>query len=155
MVGFMKRFSEPYRRAREIAARPAFGPLTAYEARFTFGVYPPRSVYDFLNGFGCHHLDLARFLCGDIAWVFATRATCAPGDTREWRPGALDLPVTGSAWRDMWQLAEGRAAAGGGGGRRLRLGSGRHDPAQLARAAQRARRVDGSPGAVRWRAGEP
>ncbi len=108
MVGFMKRFSEPYLRAREIAARQAFGPVTAYEARFTFGVYPPRSVYDFLNGFGCHHLDLARFLCGDVAWVFAARATCAPGDSREWRPGTLDLPVTGSAWRDMWRLAEGR-----------------------------------------------
>jgi myo-inositol 2-dehydrogenase/D-chiro-inositol 1-dehydrogenase len=110
MVGFMKRFSEPYRRAKEIAARPEFGPLTAYEGRFTFGVYPPRSVYDFLNGFGCHHLDLARFFGGDVAWVFAARATRAPGDTREWRPASLDLPVVGSAWRDMWKLAEGREA---------------------------------------------
>lgn len=108
MVGFMKRFSEPYRRAKEIASRPGFGPLTAYEARFTFGVYPPRSVYDFLNGFGCHHLDLARFLGGEVDWVFAARATRAPGDTTEWRPGSLDLPVVGSAWRDMWKLAEGR-----------------------------------------------
>ncbi|MCC6222588.1 MAG: Gfo/Idh/MocA family oxidoreductase [Thermoleophilia bacterium] len=108
MVAFMKRFSHPYLRARAIASRPEFGPLTAYEARFTFGVYPPRSVYDFLNGFGCHHLDLARWLMGDVAWAFAARASLADGDTPEWRPGRLELPVTGSAWRDMWQAAEGR-----------------------------------------------
>ncbi|MBJ7333877.1 MAG: Gfo/Idh/MocA family oxidoreductase, partial [Thermoleophilia bacterium] len=45
MVGFMKRFSEPYQRALAIAQRPEFGPLTAYEGRWTFGTYPPRSVY--------------------------------------------------------------------------------------------------------------
>jgi myo-inositol 2-dehydrogenase/D-chiro-inositol 1-dehydrogenase len=108
MVGFMKRFSEPYLRARELAGRPEFGPLSAYEARFTFGVYPPRAVYDFLNGFGCHHLDLARFLAGEVEWVFAARITRAEGDTPEWRPSALELPVVGSAWRDMWREAEGR-----------------------------------------------
>jgi myo-inositol 2-dehydrogenase / D-chiro-inositol 1-dehydrogenase len=108
MVGFMKRFSEPYRRARAIASRPEFGPPSAYEARFTFGVYPPRAVYDFLNGFGCHHLDLARFLAGEVEWVFAARATRADGDTPEWRPSELDIPVTGSAWRDGWTLAEGK-----------------------------------------------
>ena len=108
MVGFMKRFSEPYRRARAIASRPGFGPLTAYEARFTFGVYPPRAVYDFLNGFGCHHLDLARFLVGEVAWVFAARVSRADGDSPEWRPSELDIPVAGSAWRDGWKLAEGK-----------------------------------------------
>ena len=108
MVGFMKRFSEPYRRARAIASRSEFGSTTAYEARWTFGVYPPRAVYDFLNGFGCHHLDLARFLAGEIAWVFATRVSRAAGDTPQWRPSELDIPVTGSAWRDGWKLAEGR-----------------------------------------------
>jgi myo-inositol 2-dehydrogenase / D-chiro-inositol 1-dehydrogenase len=108
MVGFMKRFSEPYLRARAVAARPDFGPLSAYEARWTFGVYPPRAVYDFLNGFGCHHLDLARFFMGEVAWVFAARVSRADGDTREWRASELELPVVGSAWRDMWALAEGR-----------------------------------------------
>ena len=108
MVGFMKRFSQPYLRAREIAGRPEFGPLTAYEGRFTFGVYPPRAVYDFLNGFGCHHLDLARWFTGEVAWVFADRVTRAEGDTREWRASPLELPVVGSAWRDMWKQAEGR-----------------------------------------------
>lgn len=108
MVAFMKRFSHPYLRARALAARPEFGQLAAYEARFTFGVYPPRSVYDFLNGFGCHHLDLARWFMGEVSWVFAARVSLAEGDTAEWRPGRLELPVTGSAWRDMWQAAEGR-----------------------------------------------
>jgi myo-inositol 2-dehydrogenase/D-chiro-inositol 1-dehydrogenase len=111
MVGFMKRFSEPYKRAKAIASRPDFGPLSAYEARFTFGVYPPRAVYDFLNGFGCHHLDLARYLMGEVDWVFAARVTRADGDVAEWRPSELDLPVSGSAWRDMWALADGREPA--------------------------------------------
>jgi myo-inositol 2-dehydrogenase/D-chiro-inositol 1-dehydrogenase len=111
MVGFMKRFSEPYVRARAITARPEFGPISAYEARFTFGVYPPRAVYDFLNGFGCHHLDLARFLAGDVSWVFAARVSRSDGDPGEWRPSDLDLPVAGSAWRDMWLAVEGREPA--------------------------------------------
>jgi myo-inositol 2-dehydrogenase/D-chiro-inositol 1-dehydrogenase len=111
MVGFMKRFSEPYARARAITTRPEFGPISAYEARFTFGVYPPRAVYDFLNGFGCHHLDLARFLAGEVTWVFAARVSRADGDPGEWQPSELDLPATGSAWRDMWQAAEGREPA--------------------------------------------
>jgi myo-inositol 2-dehydrogenase/D-chiro-inositol 1-dehydrogenase len=108
MVGFMKRFSTPYRRACAIASLPEFGPLSAYEARFTFGVYPPRAVYDFLNGFGCHHLDLARYFMGDVAWVCAARVSRAEHDAAEWRPSELELPVVGSAWRDMWKLAEGK-----------------------------------------------
>jgi myo-inositol 2-dehydrogenase/D-chiro-inositol 1-dehydrogenase len=108
MVGFMKRFSEPYRRAHAIVSSTGFGRPSAYAARWTFGVYPPRAVYDFLGGFGCHHLDLARFFMGDVAWVFASRISLADGDTPEWRPSGLDLPVVGSAWRDMWKLAEGR-----------------------------------------------
>ena len=108
MVGFMKRFSEPYRRARETAGSSDFGGISSYEARFTFGVYPPRAVYDFLNGFACHHLDLARWFAGDVAWVGATRRSVAAGDPGRWEPTALELPVVGSAWRDMWALAEGR-----------------------------------------------
>ena len=108
MVGFMKRFSQPYLRAREISARQDFGSLSAYEGRFTFGVYPPRAVYDFLNGFGCHHLDLARWFMGEVEWVFAARVSRAEGDAAEWRPSKLELPVVGSAWRDMWKAAAGR-----------------------------------------------
>ena len=31
--------------------------------------YPP--VYDFLNDFVCHHLDLARYFMGDVEYVYA------------------------------------------------------------------------------------
>jgi predicted dehydrogenase len=69
-VGFMKRFSEPYMMAREIAARPDFGRLSVYESRKARNApYPP--VYDYLNDFVCHHLDLARYYMGDVEYVYA------------------------------------------------------------------------------------
>jgi predicted dehydrogenase len=40
--------------------------------------------------------------------VFAARVSRAGGDTPEWRPSELELPAVGSAWRDMWKLAEGK-----------------------------------------------
>lgn len=69
-VAFMKRFSEPYLRARRIMQLPAFGVPSMYEARFTYAQYPV-DVYNFLNGFGIHHLDLPRFFMGDIDTVSA------------------------------------------------------------------------------------
>jgi len=69
-VGFMKRFSEPYVMAKEIAARPEFGQLSVYESRKARNApYPP--VYDYLNDFVCHHLDLARYFMGDVEYVYA------------------------------------------------------------------------------------
>jgi predicted dehydrogenase len=69
-VGFMKRFSEPYVMARDIAARPEFGRLSVYESRKVRNApYPP--MYDYLNDFVCHHLDLARFFMGDVEYVSA------------------------------------------------------------------------------------
>jgi predicted dehydrogenase len=69
-VGFMKRFSEPYVMAKNIAARPDFGRLSVYESRKARNApYPP--VYDFLNDFVCHHLDLARYFMGDVEYVYA------------------------------------------------------------------------------------
>jgi predicted dehydrogenase len=69
-VGFMKRFSEPYVMARDIAARPEFGRLSVYESRKARNApYPP--VYDYLNDFVCHHLDLARYFMGDVEYVYA------------------------------------------------------------------------------------
>jgi myo-inositol 2-dehydrogenase/D-chiro-inositol 1-dehydrogenase len=75
MIGFMKRFSEPYRRARELMQRPEFGPPTTFEARYCYGRYAPYSRYDFINGFSCHVLDLARFFMGDVATVYAAYAS--------------------------------------------------------------------------------
>jgi predicted dehydrogenase len=69
-VGFMKRFSEPFVMAKEIATRPEFGRLSVYESRKARNApYPP--VYDFLNDFVCHHLDLARYFMGDVEYVSA------------------------------------------------------------------------------------
>src|SRR5262249_17328069 len=69
-VGFMKRFSEPYVRARELTRRPEFGRPSVYESRKARNApYPP--VYDYLNDFVCHHLDLARYYMGDVEHVYA------------------------------------------------------------------------------------
>ena len=39
-VGFMKRFSYPYQRAKAFIARPEFGQPSVYESRYTYGQYP-------------------------------------------------------------------------------------------------------------------
>jgi predicted dehydrogenase len=79
MIGFMKRFSEPYRRAREPMQRPEFGPATSYEARYNYGRYTPISRYEFLNAFSCHVLDLTRYFMGEVEQVFASYASRAGG----------------------------------------------------------------------------
>ena len=58
-VGYMKRFSHAYARAKAFTERPSFGPTSMFEARCTYGEYPV-DVYRFLNGFATHHLDLDR-----------------------------------------------------------------------------------------------
>jgi myo-inositol 2-dehydrogenase/D-chiro-inositol 1-dehydrogenase len=77
-VGYMKRFSAPYVRARAFLARAAFGPPTVFESRFTYGRYPV-DVYRFLNGFATHHLDLPRFFMGDVESVYAERVSRGAG----------------------------------------------------------------------------
>jgi myo-inositol 2-dehydrogenase/D-chiro-inositol 1-dehydrogenase len=79
MVGFMKRFSDPYVRAKALVARPEFGPPTTFEARYTFGRYAPYAQYDFLNAFSCHVLDLARFFMGEVEEVYASYVSRAGG----------------------------------------------------------------------------
>ena len=74
--------------AEALGTTPTAVKQSDYEARWTFGVYPPRGVFDFLNGFGCHHLDLARFLMGEVGWVFASRVS------RVWVSDQIGLPVT-------------------------------------------------------------
>jgi predicted dehydrogenase len=75
MIAFMKRFSEPYLRAKELINQPAFGPVTSPEARYNYRNYAAPQVYNFLNAFSCHHLDLARFFMGDVTSVFAMYAS--------------------------------------------------------------------------------
>lgn len=79
MIGFMKRFSDPYRRAKELMQRPEFGPVTSFEARYTYGRYAPFDRYDFINGFSCHLLDLTRFFMGEIASVYTLYASRSGG----------------------------------------------------------------------------
>jgi predicted dehydrogenase len=74
----MKRFSDPYQRARAILERPEFGAPSVFESRFTYGRYPV-DVYGFLNGFATHHLDLARFFMGELAAVYAERVSRGDG----------------------------------------------------------------------------
>ncbi len=78
VVGFMKRFSQPYMRAKSIVDLPNFGEPSMYEGRYTYGQYPV-DVYDFLNGFCIHHLDLPRFFMGEIETVYAERVSRGTG----------------------------------------------------------------------------
>ena len=77
MIAFMKRFSTPYLRARKLIEDARFGPITTYESRYCYGKYAAFDVYDFINGFSCHFLDLARFFMGDVKSVYAAYASRA------------------------------------------------------------------------------
>lgn len=77
-VGYMKRFSHPYQRAKAFTARPGFGQPSVFESRFTYGQYPV-DVYHFLNGFGTHHLDLPRFFMGEVESVYCERVRRGTG----------------------------------------------------------------------------
>lgn len=78
MVGFMKRFSQPYQKAKQIVGSEAFGEPSMLEMRFTYGKYPT-DVYDFLTGFNVHMFDLARFFMGDVQSVYAEMVRREPG----------------------------------------------------------------------------
>jgi len=77
-VGYMKRYSYPYQRAKAFVSLPGFGLPTVFESRYTYGQYPV-DVYHFLNGFVTHHLDLARFFMGDVENVYAERVSRGKG----------------------------------------------------------------------------
>lgn len=77
-VGYMKRFSYPYQRAKAFIQRPGFSAPSIFESRYTYGQYPV-DVYHFLNGFATHHLDLPRFFMGEIESVYAERVVRGTG----------------------------------------------------------------------------
>lgn len=73
MVHFHRRFSYGVSRAREIMARPSFGQLTQLSCSFCSGTYDDvrgagfdGPVHAFLCDFAVHHLDMARWLGGEI-----------------------------------------------------------------------------------------
>ncbi len=74
--GFMKRFANVYLMARDIVARPEFGPLHIVKCKFAQGPYPQIWGLDsakraMLIGQLCHIFDLLRFFGGDVKCVQA------------------------------------------------------------------------------------
>jgi predicted dehydrogenase len=74
MVHFHRRFSYAVNEARRIMARPEFGQLTQLSCSFCSGRYDDvrgagydGPVHAYLCDFGVHHLDLARWLGGEVA----------------------------------------------------------------------------------------
>lgn len=63
MVGFNRRFCDPYVRARRLAAAPAFGGVRLFQSQFHAGWYDEDA---FIVNHVIHHLDLARFLLGEV-----------------------------------------------------------------------------------------
>lgn len=73
MVHFHRRFSYSVSQARRIMATPSFGPLTQLSCSFCCGQYDEvraagydGPVHAFLCDFAVHHLDLARWLGGEV-----------------------------------------------------------------------------------------
>ena len=73
MVHFHRRFSHSVTQAREIMQRPSFGPLTQLFCSFCSGAYDDvraagfdNPVHAYLCDFAVHHLDMARWLGGEV-----------------------------------------------------------------------------------------
>jgi predicted dehydrogenase len=64
MVGFNRRFMTGYAMAREVSGRPEFGGIRMYHSQFH--ATPYRSDEFLRVNHIIHHLDLARFLMGEI-----------------------------------------------------------------------------------------
>lgn len=79
MVGYMKRFGTAFARARELAQSVEFGPLTIASFKWTMG--PMSDEYSSIDSWlfenPIHHIDLARFYCGELEGWQAQRATSA------------------------------------------------------------------------------
>lgn len=73
MVNFQRRFSFGVRQARSLMAAPSFGRLTQLHCSFCSGRYDAvrgagyeGPLHAFLLDFSVHHLDLARYLGGEV-----------------------------------------------------------------------------------------
>ena len=72
MVAFIHRFAPITTWARSVMARPEFGRAMSIFAREgLWGMEAESLVMDS----GIHHLDLMRFLCGEVEWVQAVRVS--------------------------------------------------------------------------------
>jgi predicted dehydrogenase len=80
LVGYQKRFAGAYRRARELLAADDFGSPTLGSFRWAMGPFERRFTFrEWLFENPVHHLDLARFLLGEVSDLEA-RATEASGE---------------------------------------------------------------------------
>lgn len=68
MVAYMKRFGTAFARARELIRRPEFGPLTIASFKWSMGsiVGEHDSLESWLFENPIHHIDLARYYCGEL-----------------------------------------------------------------------------------------
>ncbi len=71
MVGFNRRYMTPYRMAKLLSLEPDFGPVVLFQSQFHAA--PTRSEDFFIVNHVIHHLDLARYLLGEIDVAFAQR----------------------------------------------------------------------------------
>ncbi len=77
MAGFNRRFATAYQMAKEIIDRDAFGKPVLYLAKYHSSVYPSDEY--FLFNHVIHHLDLARFLMGEIREISGEKVVLGPG----------------------------------------------------------------------------
>jgi len=71
MVGFNRRFMTAYVMAKEISSRPEFGEVLMYQSQFHANPYKSDERYK-INHI-VHHLDLARYLLGDLRLTHVER----------------------------------------------------------------------------------
>src|SRR5262249_55838659 len=101
MTGYMKRFNDAYRAARECLRRPEFGTPRFLEKHF-YAQNPHRPpgqsdadlLWAVLIAQGVHAFDLVRFFLGEIARlrgqaVFGANGTAAISATLEFATGAI------------------------------------------------------------------
>ncbi len=79
MVGYMKRFGTAFVRARELSRSADFGPLTIASFKWSMGPMSDEhgSIDSWLFENPIHHIDLARFYCGELHDWHAQRASNA------------------------------------------------------------------------------
>jgi len=111
VIGYQKRFAPAYRQAAEIVRAEDFGVVTM--ATFTWAVGAmPLDLDSWLAENPVHHLDLARFLLGELGEVVVVRGTAGQGHslvvaarTAAGAPVALHLTTTGS-WQQRNEVVE-------------------------------------------------
>ena len=77
MVGFNRRFTTSYQMAKEIVERREFGEKMLYMAKYHSSVYPSDEY--FLLNHVIHHLDLARYLMGEIREIHGEKVVRGVG----------------------------------------------------------------------------